>query len=325
MTRPYEQLTDAGKSRRHRATAKAALEHYGLGDAEIRQLAVDTNFVYRVTAADGRRFALRVQRGGLHSPRETELELWWVQRLGADGVPVAAAVPNQASELVTTIDGIAGVPGAHRCVLFDWLPGGAPDDNEMSYWRAMGELAARLHRHSVDLAWPAHLSVRRWDSVFPYEAPVIFDPAHARVVTPAMREVLEAGIATLDLDLAARYDDGRAVQLLHGDLHDENVRSFRGNLSVFDFEDVIVGMPEHDLAVLLYGPYYNRDDFDDVAASVRAGYEAVAAWPIADTSALTPLFTARALGLVNFCLSVGPDYDHYIAMLVDRVQRWLQR
>ena len=42
-------------------------------------------------------------------------------------------------------------------------------------------------------------------------------------------------------------------------------------------------------------------------------------------TSLAPLFTARALGLVNFCLTVGPEYDHYIGMLVDRVQRWLER
>lgn len=320
---PYDELTDLGKARRHRITVQRALALYDLRAAHISQLAVHTNFVFRVTTHDGRRFALRVSRNGLHDSRRTDLELWWISRLAADGLPVAAAVANADGALVTSVPATEDVPEPHRCVLFEWLPGRDCDDGPLPFWSAVGELTAQLHVHAAGLAPPAGLPAPRWDSVFAYEEPVLFAARFESVITPSLRVVLERGIEELDTRLARRYLGGTEPRLLHGDLHDGNVRSHRGRLSVFDFEDVIVGYPAHDLAVLLYGPYYNREDLADIARATRDGYERVAPWPIDDVSDLADLFAARALGLVNFCVTMGPEYHDYVNVLTGRVERFL--
>jgi Ser/Thr protein kinase RdoA (MazF antagonist) len=208
-------------------------------------------------------------------------------------------------------------------VLFGWLPGSAADDQHLWFWTALGELAARLHQQSIGLAPPAWATPRRWDSVLLYESVKLWDPRFDSVITERRRAVLGEGIAVLDPLLAERYSDGRAVRLLHGDLHDGNVLVMHRSLAVFDFEDVIVGHPEHDLAVALYGPYYNRPDLPDIVAAMRGGYERIAPWPIEEIEDLRPLFAARALALVNFCLTMGDDYAVHIGFLTDRVAGFL--
>jgi Ser/Thr protein kinase RdoA (MazF antagonist) len=102
------------------------------------------------------------------------------------------------------------------------------------------------------------------------------------------------------------------------------VMMHRGRMTVFDFEDTIVGYPEHDLVVALYGPYFNRDDFDDVVAALRAGYERVAPWPIDDMTALAPLFAARCVLLMDYCVLMGPELYEWLQLLSARVESFLR-
>ena len=333
-TTPFNALTEQGKARRQRQTATLALTEYGLESASFTQIAIDTNFVFRVRSGDGSRYALRVHRqtdDGLHfhDLGDTELECWWVQRLVADGLPVADVVPNRRGQLITTIDDVPGVPGPQRCVLFEWLPGRQPDGEESWFWPELGRLAARLHEHAAELTLPPHANLRRWDSVFPYEPSELGQGDYASdryegLLSAEQWETLRQGRAVLDPYLAGLYQDpNRPARLIHGDLHDENVQSYRRKLSAFDFEDVILGHPENDLAITLYGPYYNHPNFAGVVTAMRSGYEEIAPWPVAAVDELRPLFAARALGLVNFCLTLGADYVSYVSMLTDRVADYL--
>ena len=58
---------------------------------------------------------------------------------------------------------------------------------------------------------------------------------------------------------------------------------------------------------------------------MRRGYESVAPWPLADDEALIPLFAARALGMINFCLFNGGDFLDYVPTLTARVGAFLER
>jgi Ser/Thr protein kinase RdoA (MazF antagonist) len=94
---------------------------------------------------------------------------------------------------------------------------------------------------------------------------------------------------------------------------------------VFDFEDLIFGHPAHDIAVALYGSYYNAPDYAAFLTSMRRGYESELPWPITDDDVLVPLFAARALGMINFCLFNGGDLLDYVPRLTDRVGAFLAR
>ena len=323
--RPYAQLTDAGKARRHRATAHAAAGAYGLDIVRLRQLQVDTNFLFQLLDSSGSRYALRIQRPGLHATQDTELELWWLQQLANDGLPVPRIVPLPDGQSSVVVDDIDGVGGPHRCVMFEWLDGVEPDENDPSFWSAIGHLAAQLHANSAKRSIPSSMPQRRWDSVCNYEPAVLFDPQYQHLLSAEKWQLLRSAYVHLDDHLAKRYEtaDDAPPMLLHGDLHSGNVLRSRGRLSVLDFEDVIVGHPHHDLAILLYGPFYNSPSFDDVLVNVRSGYEQVRPWPISDQQDLRPLFAARALGMINFCIARDETFRDFVPVLADRVIRYL--
>jgi Ser/Thr protein kinase RdoA (MazF antagonist) len=321
----YDQLTDAGKARRLKALVPEILLAYRIAPTTIRQCAIHTNIIFRVGTATGEQYALRIQRPGLHRPEETDLEMWWLQRLAADGLPVAAPVATADGRLVVNSPTTADVPVAHRCELFAWLPGSEPDEEQPEFFELLGALAARLHRQATGLDIPSHLPRRRWDAVMPYEESILFEPRFAEHITPARSATLKAGITRLDDALAATYDGTTEPILLHGDLHNGNVRIRRGQLSVFDFEDLIVGHPIHDIAVALYGSFYNADDYPTFLSAMRRGYESVSPWPLLHDDDLIPLFAARALGMINFCLFNGGDFLDYVPTLTARVGAFLDR
>lgn len=320
--RAYASLTTAGQARRHRRTAVAALTAYGITPVSVRQLAVHTNFVFRIDTASGRRYALRVQRPWGVDPAITDLELWFVEQLADHGLPVARPVPTPSGEVAVVVDATEEVPDAHRCVLFEWLPGGDADDTSDRYWTNIGDLAGRLHAVSGGLTLPAGAPRRRWDRVYYFgedPAPVLALPA----LTGPMRATLDAVVPLLDEALASIYTDRTAAPfLVHGDLHDGNVRSRRGGLAVFDFEDYVSGYAVHDLAVALYGPFYNRPDYEAVVRLVRGGYERHLPWPVDDPAEMRTLFAARVVVLVEYCLLMGPEYHRHLPMLIGRLEEY---
>lgn len=318
----FEGLTDVGRARRLRATVRRALASYGIKATTIRQLAVDTNYVFKVTTTDGRGYAMKVLRQGLRDPLDTHLECWWVDQLAQCGVPVAAVVANRRGEFVTTVDGIVGVPDGQRCVLFRWLPGRSGDDGPLQVWEGIGRLMALMHEAAASMALPEWARPRRWDRVFLYGSPVLWDPAYASGTTETERTILAEAVAQLDPLLVADNDRHGRLRLLHGDLGESNVIVYRGSISAIDFEDVILGSPVDDIAVTLYD-ISDREDYASVMTTFRRGYESIRAWPLDDLDQMHTRFAARAVLLADYCVLMGPSLHHYVPGLVDQVQHFL--
>lgn len=320
--RPYDTLTTTGQARRHRRTVLAALSGFGVTPVRIRQLAVDTNFVFRVDATDGRSYALRVQRPWGVDPATTELEIWFVEQLADRGLPVARPVRTPGGASTVDVPATPEVPEAHRCAMFEWLSGSDADDTGVGFWSQMGELAGRLHALSAELDIPPAAVSRRWDRVYYFGEELV---TSSPVLTAPMRRLIDTAVTRLDAELAAIYARrSEPPFLVHGDLHDGNVRVRRSGLALFDFEDFVAGYGIHDLAVALYGPFYRRSDYDEVVAAMRAGYERHRPWPVDDPAELRTLFAARAVILVEYCLLMGPDLHEHLPMLVERLDRYLR-
>lgn len=305
MARPaggdFYHLTPSGRARRLRRVATTALQAYDLQVGALRLLTIETNAVYRVDGADGRRYVLRVGRGGHigHSPGEVRSETEWLAALDRDTdlrVPVPLA--NVAGELVTLIEA-PGVPDPRNCVLFRWLPGRLLDqDLSTSNMEAYGALAARLHEHATGFRPSTAFEIVRYDRAFPFDqAVVLFDPACCTYVTASQREVFAAATERVQ----AAIDDLRRrepMRVLHGDLHRWNVLVDGDGLAAIDFEDLVWGWPVQDLAIALYYLAW-RDDYRSLFEAFRRGYERVAAWPVADEAELDTFIAGRALVLAN--------------------------
>lgn len=336
--RDFYELTPAGRARRMRRAAAAALDAYDLDVAELRLVTNEMNGIFRVDAADGERFMLRVSRGGNigHSTTQVRSETEWLAALARDtriGVPVP--VPNAAGDLVTSVE-VPGVPGARDCVLFRWLPGRLLGDDLRPVWvAAYGALAARLHEHGATFRPTAAFGIVSYDRAFPFDEPVaLLEPDRPTVATEAQREVFAAGAEVVGtaIDALRRREPPRVI---HGDLHRWNVlvEPARGGtarrpdaghtptVAAIDFEDLAWGWPVQDLAIALYYVAF-EPTYPSVREAFRAGYERVRPWPDATGDEIDTFIAGRAIVLANDVeLLEEPEVRARAPMWMERFER----
>ncbi len=334
----FFELAPSGRARRIRRAAMAALKAYDLPVARVRLITNETNGIFRIDAGDGRRFVLRVGRGGAigHTPTEARSEVEWLGALAREtDLLVPAPVANRDGEAVTHVE-VRGVPHARDCVLFDWVPGRQLDDDlRPETMSAYGALAARLHEHAATFRPSPMFEIVRYDRVFPFDQPVVlFDPARTSFVTDVQRDVFRAGAEVLERAIESLR--GREpARVLHGDLHRWNVLVDRRSgdaapaVAAIDFEDLCWGWPVQDLAIALYY-LHEEPTYPEILAAFRAGYEAVRPWPDVTGAEIATFIAGRAIVLANDVElledpEVRADGPTYMARFERRVRRLLER
>ena len=334
----FFELTAAGRARRVRRAAMAALDAYDLDVARVRLVTNETNGIFRVDGTDGRRFVLRVGRGGTigHTPTEVRSETEWLGALARDtDLRVPAPVANRDGEAVTRVE-VSGVPGARDCVLFHWVPGRQLDDDlRPDTMAAYGALAASLHEHAATFRPSPEFGVVRYDRVFPFDQPVIlFDPTRTSFVTDAQRDVFRAGAEVVARAIES-LRAGEPARVLHGDLHRWNVLVDRRSggaapaVAAIDFEDLCWGWPVQDLAIALYY-LHEEPTYPEILAAFRAGYESVRPWPDVTGAEIATFIAGRAIVLANDVElledpEVRAEAPAYMARFERRVRRLLER
>lgn len=293
-------LTPIGRSRRLRRVALAALDAYDLEVRSLRVLNTETNGVFRVAGTDGNGYVLRVGRGGniAHSLQQVRSETEWLAALARTDLRTPIPVVNKAGNTVTEVE-VSGVPDRRNCVLFRWLSGRLLDDSlTEGNMKNYGALAARLHEYAASFRPSPDFSIVRYDRVFPFDEPVVlFDPARSEFVTDEQRGLF---VEAADRVRQAIDDlqDREPSRVVHGDLHRWNVLVGREGMAAFDFEDLMWGWPVQDLAIALY--YLEReDDYVDLRAALRAGYEEIRLWPDRTGTEIDTFIAGRALVLAN--------------------------
>ena len=142
---------------------RAASARFGLpGEARIEFMRHGENTTYGITAPDGRRFALRINRPGYQTPDAIRSEIAWMESLRRSGIrtPVAiAGVDGDPLQNATSAEG-----WSRTAVLFEWVDGvplSGVDD--VQPWARLGALMARIH--VLTRAWtpPAWFTRPAWD------------------------------------------------------------------------------------------------------------------------------------------------------------------
>ncbi len=218
--------------------ARAALGPFGFpDDAHIALLSLSENATYRIDdPAASRTAVLRVHRTGYHEPGAIASELAWMQALRADEgllTPAVYAAPDGRQVVDVTIGSLT-----RQTVLFEWLPGAEPhEDGLAGKFELLGEICARMHRHSRSWRRPAGFVRFAWDfDCCVGETPrwgrwqdgIGVGPAELAVLTPAaalMRRRLDAfgrgpgrfGLIHADVRLANLLVDGDAIQVIDFD------------------------------------------------------------------------------------------------------------
>ena len=164
---------------------------------------------------------------------------------------------------------------------------------------------ADLHRAALAFTPPSGFVAPTYDSVYPYELPfVVFEEAGDDLLPARRRDVFAEGRDLVALEFAELIDR-EPMRMIHGDMHGWNVKLNRGRVAVFDFEDMVWGWPIQDIGVALYY-YWRRDDFDELVAAFRTGYESVAPWPDRGGELWTVII-ARTLLMANDVI-VQPEW-----------------
>ena len=321
--KPWDDLTEAGRFRRLRGLAINALDHYAVTPTRLSLVGGFTNVVYRVDTAAGP-LALRVDYMQDHSDENVEVELAWLEALADTDLDVArvvAAEDGRTSVYAST----DGVPGARRCVLFEWIPG-KPLAEAISRERyfELGTISARLHAHGSTFEPPSRPMA--WDRTFYWPEdvdPVVYHlPEHAHHFAGGRRATLERAIELVE-PAFARIDEAEN-QIVHCDIHPWNVHVYYDRLIVLDFEDVAWAHPVQDVAVTLFYQQ-SRDDYGELRAAFRDGYETLAPWPETYLGEVDHFVMARTLMFVNLVLNLGEDPTEWFDHTFPRIEAFVKK
>jgi Ser/Thr protein kinase RdoA (MazF antagonist) len=320
--RDWDSLAEAGQIRRLRSLATSALAEFPIEPIRMRLVGGFTNVIFRVDTADGP-YALRVDLHQDHSDEHVDIELAWLDALARDtDLDVVRFVPTVDGRRYVHASG-PGVPGERRCALFGWVPGQILGANptEIGY-RRLGELSAGLHLHGAGFE-PPHPPMA-WDRVFYWDESVdpivVFDPEMAHHFTGGRQETLDRSIEAVEGAFARLNPTG--AQVIHGDLHPDNVHTYRNRLIAFDFEDVTWGHRVQDVAITLFYER-NHPDYPGLRSAFEDGYRSVAPWPVAYDGELEHFMAARTISFVNFVANLLDDPSDYYDTVFPRLQSFL--
>ncbi|NNF41455.1 MAG: phosphotransferase [Phycisphaerales bacterium] len=326
------------RTARLREAARRALTQYDLAVRQVRLRLDVWNCLFRVDAADGARYVLRLTaRRGCHGVDETWAEIAWVDALQRETtLAVRRPVAMRDGSFVGVLDDDLA-PDHHQHVLFEWRPGRTPGARlgVRTAFR-LGRFAASLHEHARTFTL-ASGRARRFDHVFPYadttfadrEPILLFDERFAHLLTRELRAAYERGRHAAQAVIDELFAGTQPPRLIHNDLHPWNILLHDGGLVALDFEDLMWGYPIQDIATTFY--YLRiRDNGESLETAYRRGYETIAPWPVAQPETLTSLVAGRGLILANGVLA-APDAaerdtaSHYLPLIGARIARWLPR
>lgn len=318
----WQLLTEAGQIRRLRSLAGAAIDHFPIHPTRVRLVGGFTNVIFRIDTTNGP-YALRVDLHQDHTDTDVEIELAWLNALSF-GTDLRVARPVKAVDGRSQVYAeTEGVPGARRCVLFEWIKGRTlADSPSEARYEALGRLSAGLHRHGATYQPPRRPMA--WDRVFYWpdgiDPVVIFSPEMAHHFTNGRMKTLERAITQVETAFAGL--DSHSAHIVHGDLHPWNAHAVGNRVTALDFEDVMWAHPVQDVAITLF---YLRDEPRDLdfAAAFEAGYRSIAKWPASYEGELQHFMAARTLMFINYIANLQEDPSDFYARAFPRLEGFL--
>jgi len=305
-------LSKRAQVSRMRSVALEALRAFPVSVERLTLLEHGFNTTFRIDTTEGTKLATRINVNSRRSPANIAAELQWIDALARDtDLVVAAPLRTTTGDLVAWVHS----PDLGRdlsVAVFGWLNGrdlGEAPTLEQS--RAAGVAMAKLHNHAA-----------MWRPTNGAELSLLQDPFWT---FPDRLSPENLGIDGDDLDVVRAMVDRAAStmkrlfavgspQPIHADLHNWNMKWYRGRLSVFDFDDSGTGLPIQDLAV---ATYYRRPEHDHVDVFFE-GYQSERSLPEFNSEDFETLVAHRNMLLLNDLLvttnaehrAIIPNFTH---------------
>ena len=295
------------------ACVAKVLSQYDLGRHEVESINHEYNSTFKVSCADGRRFALRVNVNSNRSLANLNAEIFLVNSINS--VPTPKPVANASGEFVSR--GWHDATGRElNAVLYTWLEGAEPgDEPTLEQVFALGASMAKMHLETSGLELPAGAELpdmadffwgeRDWllgdDSELNSEEKALIGAARAKILR-ALSELQETAVP----------------QPIHADLHPSNAMWHEGTLSIFDFDDSGLGLPIQDLATAIY--YLDTPEQDE---ALLKGYKSIAPLPEYTEQQLRLLLLQRRIALLNYLYET--THQEHRAMIPTYQEETLRR
>ena len=266
------------------------LSQYDLGAHDVESINHEYNSTFKVSCADGRRFALRVNVNSNRSRQNLNAEIFLVNSIKSVETPKPVA--NASGEYVSL--------GWHEAtgrdlssVLYTWLDGEElGDEPTLEQVFALGAAMAKMHIDTVGLALPVGAELPDLSDFFWGERDWLMgDDSELSSQEKALIDGAKAKI----LAVLSELQQTAKPQPIHADLHPWNAMWHEGKLAVFDFDDSGLGLPVQDLATALY--YLDTPEQDEAMLN---GYRSVAPLPEYSEGQMKLLLLQRRISLLNY-------------------------
>jgi Ser/Thr protein kinase RdoA (MazF antagonist) len=298
----FETLSHEGQLECLRELAHSTLARYDVGSPEPPVLInLSENATYRVDdAGSGRRWALRVHREGYHSKNGIASELAWLQALRRDGVVTTPVpVPGKDGALIQE----AAHPAMRRprnVVLFEWETGVEPSEKDhlVEKFEVLGEITARMHRHSEAWRRPQNFERHTWDF-----STSLGDRPHWGRWRDGMglddeKEALFGRAVALIGKRLERFGKGpRRFGLVHCDMRLANLLVDGDEVKVIDFDDCGFSWHLYDAATAV-SFFEHEPHVPELMATWVKGYRRVHDLPADDEAEIPTLVMLRRMLLV---------------------------
>ncbi len=256
-----------------------ALSRWNIEEATLDLIKHRENAVFRVEK-EGFKAALRLHRHGYHTDDELRSELQWMQALSDAGVMVPDVIPAASGELFVDYSA-EGLPGELQIDLFEWIDGeqlgsveeGVADEAEVdATYRALGELAARVHNQAASWQLPPGFVRHAWDAEgLAGEHPFWGQFWKLDAASKTETDLLVRGRDKVFAELSHLPKSPDNYSMIHADFAPENVMVDGDDVRLIDFDDSGFGWHLFELATSLYfirgEPY-----FEQAQEALIAGY-----------------------------------------------------
>ncbi len=301
----FYQLDDAAQADAMAELANSALTYWRLQGSTLDLIKYRENAVFKLTTADGKRFALRIHRYAYHTDAELRSELQWMSALAEAGILVPNIVPSTSGEPFIVLQ--AGtVPEPRQIDIFEWVEGqqlGSVEEqtqgSEMliNNFRTIGKLMARLHNQAVDWILPQDFTRHSWNvDGLVGEQPFWGPFWELETLSSEQRALLLQARDVVYKDLTAYHADPENAcrySMIHADCVSENVMVDGSKVRLIDFDDAGFGWHLFDIATALNFEM-DEDHFASVRDALIEGYRENRALPQSQVDALPLFFLARS-------------------------------
>lgn len=329
MKKPFNQASYLAQVRRLKILAQKALAEYPIRVKSIHFIQHGENATFRVQAAHGQTFLLRVHRQGYHSKSAIIEEMRWLRRLVRDGFFVPNPVLSNGRRLVETVE--TADTGSRNCTVLEWVHGRFIGKSvKPRHMFEVGRLLAQFHNHTSN---NKVIHRRYWTAEgLVGETPKFGALNQVKALSTSQRKVLLEARKTVFTKLRKyekKYPNRQG--LIHADLHFGNFLSSGGRLGAIDFDDCGYGFFVYDLVI----PYISlqrvlgtrkKSVLLEYKNALIEGYKTERKWTNEDEALFPYLVAARRIMMIGWLnsRSDNPRLRRHLKGAFKEVVRYLK-